>query len=219
MKSLASVGRLVAAALAVVIALPLAVAIGQVGGGVYGPPTSPQIVAGLGYTPANKAGDTLTGVLIVPAGSAAAPTVAFATDNVTGLYSRAANVLNFAAGGNLRFEMAAAILRGSSTSVIGFGSSTASSTADTTISRVAAGVLGCGTGAAASVAGQCYGATLRTGQTTVTGLPTCSTVGEGARAYVTDAATTLVLGLGLTVTGGGANKTPVYCDGTNWIYG
>lgn len=58
-----------------------------------------------------------------------------------------------------------------------------------------------------------------TGATTVAGLPSASTAGIGARAFVTDGSTTVILGLGLTVAGGGANKVPVYSDGTNWIVG
>lgn len=54
---------------------------------------------------------------------------------------------------------------------------------------------------------------------TVANLPAAGTAGAGALAFVTDASTTLILGLGGTVTGGGANKVPVYSDGTNWIYG
>lgn len=54
---------------------------------------------------------------------------------------------------------------------------------------------------------------------TVANLPSASVSGAGATAFVTDASTTLILGLGGTVTGGGANKVPVYSDGTNWIYG
>lgn len=53
----------------------------------------------------------------------------------------------------------------------------------------------------------------------VSTLPSAATVGAGARSFVTDALTTLVLGLGTTVANGGANKVPVYSDGTNWIYG
>jgi hypothetical protein len=44
-------------------------------------------------------------------------------------------------------------------------------------------------------------------------------VAAGHTAYVTDAATTLTLGIGTIVVGGGANKTPVWSDGTNWRYG
>lgn len=54
---------------------------------------------------------------------------------------------------------------------------------------------------------------------TVAGLPAASAAGAGATAFVTDASTTLILGLGGAVTGGGANKVPVYSDGTSWIYG
>jgi hypothetical protein len=50
-------------------------------------------------------------------------------------------------------------------------------------------------------------------------LPAAATAGVGARAFVTDALTTLALGIGTTVLAGGANKVPVHSDGTNWIYG
>lgn len=53
----------------------------------------------------------------------------------------------------------------------------------------------------------------------VANLPAAATAGAGATAFVTDASTTLVLGLGGPVTGGGANKVPVFSDGTNWNYG
>lgn len=70
-----------------------------------------------------------------------------------------------------------------------------------------------------NVTGQCYSTTLRTAQTTVSGLPSASTSGAGALAFVTDASTTVILGLGTTVVGSGSNKVPVYSDGTNWIVG
>jgi hypothetical protein len=54
---------------------------------------------------------------------------------------------------------------------------------------------------------------------TVAALPSASASGAGAIAFVTDASTTLILGLGTTVAGGGSNQVPVYSDGTNWIYG
>ena len=54
---------------------------------------------------------------------------------------------------------------------------------------------------------------------TVANLPAAATAGQGATAFVTDASTTLILGLGGTVAGGGANKVPVYSDGTSWLYG
>lgn len=58
------------------------------------------------------------------------------------------------------------------------------------------------------------------GLSTVVGsLPSAATAGAGAMAFVSDATTTLQLGLGLAVTGGGANKVPVYSDGTQWLIG
>lgn len=53
----------------------------------------------------------------------------------------------------------------------------------------------------------------------VANLPAAATAGTGATAFVTDGSTTVILGLGQAVTGGGSNKVPVYSDGTNWIIG
>ena len=53
--------------------------------------------------------------------------------------------------------------------------------------------------------------------TTVAGLTAAATAGVGALAFVTDATTTAILGLGLAVTGGGANKVIVYSDGASWL--
>jgi hypothetical protein len=61
--------------------------------------------------------------------------------------------------------------------------------------------------------------TIKLGSFTVAGLPSAATSGAGATAFVTDASTTLVLGLGLAVSGGGSNKVPVYSDGASWLYG
>ena len=51
---------------------------------------------------------------------------------------------------------------------------------------------------------------------TVATLPSASTSGVGARAFVTDALTPV---FGSAVTGGGAVAIPVYSDGTNWNVG
>ena len=51
---------------------------------------------------------------------------------------------------------------------------------------------------------------------TVATLPSAATSGIGARAFVSDA---LLPTFGSTVTAGGAVKTPVYSDGTNWKVG
>lgn len=66
--------------------------------------------------------------------------------------------------------------------------------------------------------GQVSGATTKVTITTVAALPAAASNG-GAVSMVSDASTTLALGLGGTVTGGGANFAPVWCDGTNWRYG
>jgi hypothetical protein len=101
--------------------------------------------------------------------------------------------------------------------VFGWSSASTNLTSqDTGLSRITAGVVGVGTGAAGQTTGQLYAATVRTGQTTVAALPSASTAGAGARAFVTDATATTFLS---TVAGGGANKVPVVSDGTNWLIG
>lgn len=51
---------------------------------------------------------------------------------------------------------------------------------------------------------------------TVATLPSASTLGAGARAFVSDASGPT---FGATVAGGGAVNVPVYSDGTNWKVG
>lgn len=57
---------------------------------------------------------------------------------------------------------------------------------------------------------------VRTHGVTVAGLPTAATAGAGARAFVTDANATTFASI---VADGGANRVPVYSDGTNWRIG
>ena len=54
---------------------------------------------------------------------------------------------------------------------------------------------------------------------TLASLGTAAAAGQGARATVTDASTTLTLGIGTTIAGAGANITSAFSNGTNWIYG
>jgi hypothetical protein len=61
--------------------------------------------------------------------------------------------------------------------------------------------------------------TVKTTPTTVGALPAAATAGAGARTFVTDSANTLSSHHGQTVSGGGANFSPVYSDGTNWLAG
>jgi len=51
---------------------------------------------------------------------------------------------------------------------------------------------------------------------TVNNLPSAVDSGVGARAFVTDSSVTT---FGTVVASGGANKVPVYSDGTNWRVG
>lgn len=55
-----------------------------------------------------------------------------------------------------------------------------------------------------------------TGSVTVANLPAASSALTGARLFVSDATATTFLS---TVAGGGSNKVPVVCDGTNWLIG
>jgi hypothetical protein len=51
---------------------------------------------------------------------------------------------------------------------------------------------------------------------TVATLPSAATAGVGARSFVSDATLAVFASTGA---GGGANKVPVYSDGTNWKIG
>jgi hypothetical protein len=51
---------------------------------------------------------------------------------------------------------------------------------------------------------------------TVATLPSAATAGVGARSFVTDSVGAV---WGTTVVGGGSNKLPVFCDGSNWLVG
>lgn len=57
---------------------------------------------------------------------------------------------------------------------------------------------------------------VKTGVYTVSNLPSASTVGAGARAFVTDANTVV---FGSALIGGEANAIPVFSNGTNWRVG
>ena len=57
---------------------------------------------------------------------------------------------------------------------------------------------------------------VKTMPTTVANLPLASTVGAGARAYVTNANTVTFLAV---VGAGGSNSVPVVSNGTNWLVG
>lgn len=51
---------------------------------------------------------------------------------------------------------------------------------------------------------------------TVANLTSISVAGVGARSFVTDSSN---ITFGQTVTGGGSNNVPVFCNGTHWLVG
>lgn len=67
--------------------------------------------------------------------------------------------------------------------------------------------------------------TLATGLTppqgpfTTTTLPSAATAGAGARTFVTDATLAAAGHFGSVYVGGGANKVPIYSDGSGWFIG
>jgi hypothetical protein len=63
---------------------------------------SGAIASNLGYTPVNKAGDTLTGPLLIPAGGSGTPSLTSSGNTNTGLYFAGSNRVDITtAGGNL----------------------------------------------------------------------------------------------------------------------
>lgn len=60
---------------------------------------------------------------------------------------------------------------------------------------------------------------LKTVTSTVSGLPTASSAGAGARAFVSDANLAASGNFGAAISGSGANNVPVYSDGTSWRIG
>jgi len=58
--------------------------------------------------------------------------------------------------------------------------------------------------------------TVKTSPVTFSQLPTAATAGAGTRAFITDSSSVV---FAATVAGGGANKVPIYSDGTNWKVG
>jgi hypothetical protein len=60
---------------------------------------------------------------------------------------------------------------------------------------------------------------VKTTAKTVASLTSAGTAGAGARDFVTDATVAASGNFGAAVTGGGANKVPVYSDGAGWFIG
>lgn len=107
-------------------------------------------------------GGTMTGAVVFPSGTAALPSVALGQAN-SGFFRRTTNVLGLTVNGTQQADIAASTIRFVNSMVLNWGVTTASSTADSGISRVSAGVLGVGTGGAASTAGTLRAAALAAG--------------------------------------------------------
>lgn len=107
-----------------------------------------------------------------------------------------------------RWGGAAGIHFHSATPIVAVDGTTASTSTSTGAFTVAGGVGVAGAGF--------FGGPVVHKNYTVATLPAAATYPYGL-AFVTDATLTAVTGLGLAPTGGGANKVPVYSDGTNWL--
>lgn len=171
-----------------------------------------------GATPGAITGTTITatGQILSKDGDAASPGIARSAQPGTGFYFNN-NTAAFSAGGTALMSINGNAVVNRSTYPMGWAAGADPVVApDTAFSRLSAGVVGLGTGAQGSVAGQLYSQTLRTQQVAVASLPSAATAGAGARSFVTDANATTFLS---TVAAGGANKVPVVSDGTNWLIG
>lgn len=73
-----------------------------------------------------------------------------------------------------------------------------------------------GVSAPDAIVGKKFGAPPVLPSFTVATLPDAGAAGAGAMAMAIDATLTMITGLGLAPTGGGANKVPVFSDGTGW---
>jgi hypothetical protein len=98
-------------------------------------------------------GGTLTGALGATTGTTALPGIFFAGDTSSGLSGSASGIAHCFTG-NPRLTVTSTLIRGGSGSIFAWSSGPTSNTvADTGVSRVAAGVVGVGTGAAGNTAG------------------------------------------------------------------
>ncbi len=95
----------------------------------------------------------------------------------------------------------------------GAGGLAVGSAVASTSSTTGAATVGGGLGVAGAVWAGTYAATT---PVAVGSLPAASAGLTGARMFVTDASATTFASI---VANGGANKVPVYCDGTNWRIG
>jgi hypothetical protein len=100
-------------------------------------------------------GDT-AGQVLAQDGSAAAPSVAFENSTGTGLFRTSGGAVDVSVLGSAVAQFQTSGLLEASSGVVGWTAGTnPNAAADTAISRVSAGIAGCGTGAAGNTAGEC----------------------------------------------------------------
>jgi hypothetical protein len=177
-------------------------------------------------------GGAVTSVTLVTAGKGATTTAATVLTVAAALIGGTGSgfsipVGTFAAGGNntaIGYQAGYAgsangNTTGSNNTYIGYS---ALGSAATNTNEIVIGASAVGLGSNTTVIGntsttltQTYGVTKSTNYTVAT-LPSASTSGVGAKAFVTDA---LAPTFGATVASGGSIAVPVYSDGTNWKVG
>lgn len=185
-----------------------------------------------GTTPAAITGTTITATtkFIAADGTSSLPAFTFANDLDCGMYRTGANQIELSVNSAMRLQIANTfVAMGAIPCYFGDGTVGAPSIGSytnggtglwfsasaTTMNFTTAGV----NRMAMVAAGISVTVPIVLANYTVATLPSASTSGAGATAFVTDASTTFALSLGLTVLGSGSNKVPVYSDGTNWIVG
>ncbi|MGD9724398.1 MAG: hypothetical protein AB7U76_24430 [Pirellulales bacterium] len=116
------------------------------------PGSSASVVSALGYTPVNKAGDTMTGPLVFPVGSAGAPSFTFTGDTTTGFYRAGSGIIDVSFAGAARMRFRASGIQLGSAVQFGWASSLTPGTPDAILLRRAAASIQLGsTDAAAPV--------------------------------------------------------------------
>lgn len=104
-------------------------------------------------------GGTLTGAIIAPDGTAALPPFAIGQAN-QGFYRRTADNVSLSINGVGRYEWSATQVKLVAANLIGWTASSINATFDTALSRVSAGIVAVGTGAAGNASGELRAAIL-----------------------------------------------------------
>lgn len=107
-------------------------------------------------------GGTLTGPILESDGAAATPSYGFSGSAGLGLFRRTTDIMGVTTGGTQLLEFTATAVKLRNTAIFGWSTSTTGST-DTAFTRVAAGIIAAGTGAAGNTSGTVRAAALAAG--------------------------------------------------------